>query len=318
MDNKSKNIFKIFQFSTPLAKISVFLILLFLSDFLIGQLLDLYYFKQSSGLLFRTTFAMEKTTDELLIFGSSKANHHYFTDTLEQELGLKCYNAGRDGSGIFNYYAVLRAVLIRYKPKMIILDINPGDFRKNVESYDRLSSILPYYKKHLEIQPIIGLKSPYEKFKMLSGIYPYNSLLITMLIGVTEFNKNRWPDNKGYVPLMKTWNEPLIAESYKREYEIDPNKIIIFESFLRDCLDSKIRLFIVCSPYFINVETLDPSISLAKSIALKHFIPFFDFSNDSLFLKTPSYFADKSHLNDKGAKVFSSILVKKIKEQKDN
>jgi hypothetical protein len=41
-------------------------------------------------------------------------------------------------------------------------------------------------------------------------------------------------------------------------------------------------------------------------------VPFFDLSNDSLFLHSPELFADISHLNDEGAKVFSGILTDKI------
>ena len=43
--------------------------IVFLLDFSIGNLLRHFYFKQQSGLQYRTTYAFEKTSEDILIFG---------------------------------------------------------------------------------------------------------------------------------------------------------------------------------------------------------------------------------------------------------
>jgi hypothetical protein len=52
------------------------------------------------------------------------------------------------------------------------------------------------------------------------------------------------------------------------------------------------------------------SISIAKKIALSHNIPFIDFSKDIDFLTQPFIYADESHLNDTGAKLYTSKVIK--------
>ena len=146
-------------------KLLVLFITLVFFDFIIGSLLNIFYFKQESGLQYRTTYSIEKTTADLLIFGSSTANHNYHPGIFQNRLNMSYYNVGRDGKSIFYHYAVLEAVLKRYTPKMIIYDFDEHEFSKDQESYDRLSSFLPYYKKHPEIRSIVDLKSPYEKYK---------------------------------------------------------------------------------------------------------------------------------------------------------
>ncbi len=295
----------------------ILIIVLVILDFSIGAVLNHYYFKQSSGLQFRTTYSMEKTTAEVLIFGSSRANHHYHPETFENNLHISYYNVGRDGNSIFYHYAVLKSILARYHPKIIILDVGKDEFQNDPNSYDRLSSLLPYYKTHPEIRSIVELKSPFEKYKLLSSIYPYNSSLFTIIIGNMEFNKKRKEDNKGYIPLLKVMDEPKTTEEAAGTDVLDTNKINAFTSFVTDCLHSNVKLFVVCSPYYNLKNAESKSIALAKEIAAKAQTPFLDYSIDPFFKTNFKLFSDVAHLNDSGAKVFSSQLLTFINSNSD-
>lgn len=298
----------------------VFLLLLIIAvfDFSFGSLLHYYYFKQKSGLQYRTTYSMEKTTAELLIFGASRANHHYHPEIFEDQLlNYSYYNVGRDGISIFYHYAVLKSVLKRYSPKIVILDFTYDEFIKDQHSYDRLSSLMPYYNNHPEIRSVVELKSPYEKFKLLSNIYPYNSLIFTIAVGNLDLNKKRKPDIKGYIPLTKTWNRLIQIDSSSSKYEIDSVKIKIYESFIQNCINSKVKLYIVCSPYFIKFNYTECSISIGQKIAERNNIDFFNYSQDTIFINNSSLFQDVNHLNDEGAKKFSYILIDRIKKGND-
>lgn len=146
-----------------LLKLTVLFAIVFILDISIGSVLRYYYFKQESSSQYRTTYSIEKTKADILIFGSSRANHHYNPDVFDNRMNLSYYNVGRDGNFIFYHYAVLKGVLKRYSPKIVILDFIHGEFRQNQDSYDRLSSLLPYYRSHSEMRSIINLKSKYEK-----------------------------------------------------------------------------------------------------------------------------------------------------------
>lgn len=293
-------------------KIVVLLGIVLLLDFSIGKILNKYYFKQESGLQYRTTYSIEKTTADVLVFGSSRANHHYHPEVFEKNLHLSYYNVGRDGSDILYHTAILNGVMKRYTPKVIILDLNAGEFEKREGGYDRLSVLLPYYKMHPEMRSIIELKSKYEKYKLLSDIYPYNSSIFTIAIGNTDYNKNRKGDIKGYIPINRIWTESLQTAKNLKKYDIDSVKLNAYKSFVQQCVDNKIELYIVQSPIFLKYEHLDYSIHLAKDLAVRTNIPFYDYSIDSTFIRNSKLFADKEHLNDEGARLFSKKLINLI------
>lgn len=294
-----------------LARLFVILALTFILDFIIGGVLNTLYFKQESGLLYRTTYSLEKTTADLLIFGSSTANHNYSPEIFEKRLDMSSYNVGRDGASIFYHFAILKGVLKRYSPKLIILNFDLDEFVKIQESYDRISSLLPYYRKHPEIRSIIDFKGPNEKFKLLSKIYPYNTVMFTILAGNSEFNKKKNEDFEGYIPLMREYNEQITSSHFENT-ELDTNKINIYKSFISDCINAKVKLYIICAPHFNKTSNLSSSLILGQKIANEYNIQFFNYSTDSTIISNPSLFADKSHLNYKGAIEFSNTVIDKI------
>jgi hypothetical protein len=289
-----------------------FLVLLatvFLLDLIIGSVLKKFYFQQESGLDYRSTYSIEKTTADVLIFGSSTANHDYIPEIFGKVLGMHAYNVGRDGTSVFYDYSILKMILKRYSPKIIILDFDKQEFSKDQQSYDRLTSLLPYYKDHPEIDKIVDLKSPFEKYKLLSKIYPYNSLIFTIAVGNAEFNKKREKDINGYVPLNDVWGFPIKDGSTFTNYEADSNKVRAYACFIRNCVKAKVELYVVCSPVFVKPNYVNNSVILGKEIADKYNVKFFDYSKDSSLLNRPELFFDLAHLNDEGAKVYSKMVV---------
>ncbi|MCZ2458010.1 MAG: hypothetical protein LC128_00150 [Chitinophagales bacterium] len=299
-------------------KLFSFLAILFLLDLAIGNVLRYYYFRQTSGLYYRTTYALDSTNADMLIFGASTANHHYVPVRFEDRLQLSCYNTGRDGNSIFYSFAVLQSILKRHKPRMVILDIYDREFKKDEKNYDRLSSLLPYYDKHPEIRPIVQLKGPYEKLKMFSKIYPFNSMLFTIWAGNSEFNKGREniPDESGYVPLTSNWKGTLIIDSSSAKYETDTTMISVFRSFIKECVSKNIALYIFVSPKFVRFEKRDITLDVVEKIADEFKIPFYNFANDPFFLGQKDLYYDNSHLNAKGAEIFTDMVIDKIEKEK--
>ncbi len=298
------------QFLLFFTKLIFLVVVVFVFDFAIGNTLKYFYFKQESGLQYRTTYALEKTKADMLVLGSSRANHHYYPKVFEKGLDMSFYNAGRDGSYIFYQYAMLKGILKRYTPKIVILDFMKKEFAREPGSYDRLSSLLPYYDNHPEIRPIIRLKSKFEEFKLLSQIYPYNSSMLTIAIGNTVYNKKREQDIDGYIPLKNEWSASLKSVKVIN-YEFDSLKVKTYQSFINDCRNAGVKLYIVCSPSFEKDESPDKSVKMAKEIALKNNVAFIDFSNNPIFFNN-QLFTDIDHLNNTGAIKFSEILVGEI------
>lgn len=292
------------------------LVLLIIGDFIIGSTLKYFYFKTTSGLLQRTTYSIQETEAEILIFGSSRANHHYDTKIIEEYTGQSAYNTGRDGNTIFYQTALLKSILNRYTPKQIILDFT-GTFAYLQEDYDRLSSLLPYYSAHEELRDIILLKSPFEEYKLKSKIYPYNSLLTTIVVGNLNYNQTRKGNTdayNGYVPSYGIWKKEIVAKETPGKYEIEKNKLDVFQEFLELSQQKNIPLLVVYSPVYYLYDK-NYSVEVCKDICKKYNVAFVDFSKDTEFLKNKELFNDKYHLNHNGAKLLTEKVLKVLKNR---
>jgi hypothetical protein len=297
----------------------LFALIVFIADQIAGRALQWLYFKQNHGFLYKTTYTFNKVNTPVLIIGSSRANHHYYPGIFEDSLKLKCFNSGLDGGHIFYYDAVLKCVLKRYTPKIIVLDLLPQELEYNPEDYDHLSVLLPYYSTHPEIRDLILLRDKYEQIKLFSAIYPFNSLIIPSLTGSLDLHHKGADETKlkgfdpGYNSVLK---EKLKAAYYKND--IDTITVNTLQYFIKECSYRKIKLFMVVSPVFINHKNESKSISIAKIMANRYRFKLWDYSKDPYFLKHPELFNDIAHLNPTGAKIFSELIAGSIKSTLKN
>jgi hypothetical protein len=297
------------------AKFLLLLFILFIFDFSIGHILRYYFYKQECGRQYRAIYAIDKTKADVLVFGSSTAYHHYVPPIIEKRLNQTCYNVGSPGQGTLFEYAVLKAVLKRYTPKLIILDVNLREFKGGKDNYDRLSFLLPFYRNHEEIRPIVDLKSPLEKYKLWSSIYAYNSSFLIIAGGNSSYYKKRSTDVDGYKPLTRVWDKPMKDWDWY-EYKFDTVKINIFKAFVDDCRNAGTRLIIVCSPKYIIFHEKEVSIAMIEQIARDKKVGFLDFVNDTTFTNHPNYFDDDGHLNFHGAEIFTNVVLNRIDSMK--
>lgn len=76
--------------------------------------------------------------------------------------------------------------------------------------------------------------------------------------------------------------------------------------------EAGIKLFVVSSPiYRCDVEKAD-SMKVVKEIIAKYDVPFWDYSQNRKFIENPELFADRDHLNNRGAELFSKIVAQRI------
>ena len=290
----------------------IFVMLVILFDFAGGKALHFLFYKQKSGYDYRTAYAIDQTNQPGLIFGSSRANHHYVTHMLVDSFNMPFYNVGRDGQSIIYDYAILQVILKRYTPKMILLDYQDEELMYLTSSFERLADLLPYAKMHPEIYQTVQMRSRYEKLKMLSNLYPYNSLFFNILGGITAGTKGKVEEENGYLPLDKPF-QSLNADQNKflSTKQPDSNKIKTFDAFISLCKQKGIELYVVMSPYLdpVNVKYTKP---IDEQIRIAD-IPHFDYSHFSATLGKPEYFSDEKHLNRKGSELFTRDLIASIK-----
>ena len=296
-----------------LLKILLLASLILIIDHGVGSVLKFFYFRQESGPSYRTTYSIDSTLADIIVIGSSRANHGYVSEIFENRFSCTFYNTGKDGNYVLYNYAVFKAITMRYNPKMIIFDIRPEDIIYNAFEYDRLSTLLPYYQSHPEIADIMKYRGPFEKIKLISAIYPYNSMIFKIAMGNLEYNIKREPEDNGYVPLFITMKYKGIETLKSNIRPIDENKTDALEDIIYTCKRKNIDLVFVFSPIWIKIP-YSPDENIISNLCLKNDIKYLNLSNDSIFINNPGYFVDPNHLNDEGARVFSSLLIEKIKE----
>jgi hypothetical protein len=293
-------------------RLVLILFLVLIIDRGVGMILSHYYFHQHRGEESKITYIIDSTVADVVIFGSSRANHHYVPEIFENKLHYSCFNAGADGNYLLYSYALFNTIVKRYSPKLIIFDIRPYELGNIASEYDRLSILLPYYQKYPEIRHVIELRGPFEKFKHISYIYSYNSLIFQILKGNLGSGKSEGPELKGYSPLNKTMKPEKIGTWDICDIPIDNNKVNLVKDIISTCKKKNIELIFVHSPIWITMQKSNCHNILAD-ICSENGIRYIDMSNDSTFINRPDYFEDLSHLNDKGARIFSNMLTDKIR-----
>jgi hypothetical protein len=299
---------------TIILKFFILLVVLFFLDFLIGKTLSHYYFKQRYGEYAVLTWTIENPTNqtvEILILGSSRARRHYNPEIISETVGMSCYNAGYDAQTILFHKALFDIIEEKYKPKIIVLELNSNEFSKDEISYDQLSVLLPYVQKYPQLWNTLLLKSPFEKIKCFSRIYPYNSLLDKIVRG----NIYQGGDGtNGFVPFYGAYERDLEEESFPETEELDTNKMKAFDDFFEVCREKNIQFYIVYSPEYKK--------SLNKSMSMNHIIEkckeqgveYISYQNNESFLKK-ELFRESLHLNNVGADQFSLDIALKLKDR---
>jgi hypothetical protein len=302
-------------------KIVLFILIITITDKVFGLILRKLYFSQTAGQNYSLSYVLSQCNSDIIIFGNSRAQHHYDSRIISAALKMSCYNAGQDGGhSIILPYAEIKSITKRYSPKIIILEFSPTGIVHYEGDYDRLSILLPYYQKYPEMRPLILLRGPYERIKLLSSIYPFNSDIVNIIGFNTKNSEAQKRDFDGYVPLHEVLNANILKPRseianqamIRTKSVVDPNMVNALENIIRICRRENITLFIINSPVFHEAdEPISPAFPIEKislDIIHRNQVNYFDFSDNPAFVGHPEWFADKEHLNEEGSRVFSNML----------
>lgn len=291
--------------------------IVFVLDFAIGKTLRHFYFKEISGFQYSATYAIDSTKADIVIFGGSRAKYHYIPSIIADSLKMSFYNTGSEGNAVFFQLAVLKSVLKRHVPKIIILDFKES-LDEGEDGYDKITLLFPYYKTHQEMRDIIRLKSPYEAIKQVSQIYPFNSEILTIIMDNMEINKKRNPDDRGTYTKLGQWPYNLDVVKDTFSYKADSAKVNALHEFISLANKSGAKVFVIYSPIFVKYVRQEQETTICKSICASENVPFWDFSQDTVFLNNGHLFFDTYHLNQKGSDIFSQMFAHKLKRYVDS
>ena len=258
----------------------------------------------------RDNYICNTANEDILIFGSSRAVHHYNATMFEDSLGLSCYNCGDDGNGIILSYGRLTMAKERHQPKIIIQDVSTSfDLLKN-DNHKYLGWLKARYERS-GIPVIFDDIDKTEHYKMLCQMYRYNTkFLQTLFVYFTSISADA--GIKGFRPIKKKFDPMKVSKGLKPEkYEFDDLKIAYINKFID--LSKGSQLFFVISPMWYGMDTA--KVAPLKSICQQRSIPFLDFSNDPKYVHRNEYFKDGTHLNARGADEFTKDLIIELRKR---
>jgi len=288
-------------------KFLIFVVGIVLVDAIVGTLMKRYYDNQKGGLFYRANYVVNNTKADLLIFGSSRANHNYITTTFESKLNTTAYNCGRDGIGMYYCLATMAAVLERYTPKTIILDLRPGEF--SLSEYGKLAEILPYHDNPA-VYNYIKYDGKFEKYKLASKMYPYNSMFSTLFLNNHLAANHTIFDVEGYIPFTDTMK--YAPRELVKFGPVIPQRVKVLEDMLQTLKKKNIKMFLVMSPSYCTFLHPDPTIVTVDSLCEKHpEVRFLNYEDDPAF-SDYKLFKDQDHLNQDGSKKLTSLITDQL------
>ena len=295
-------------------KILLLFVIIFFFDQMAGLFFQNLLSNITTGNLGKDNYICDHCTEDILIFGSSRAEFHYNAKMIEDSLEETVYNCGMGGCGIIQSYGRLLMLTERYYPKLIIMEITPEfDLIENKNDFQDLKMLKRHYDK-IYIKDIFEKVDWKEKFKMFSNLYRYNSSIIhnpIRLVKPITFNKNSI-GVQGFRVIYEEFDSMKVeVKKEKEEYIIDEMKQFYLKKFVEKAKEFSQIVFVV-SPYWQgrSSEVFNSAKQLADSLN----IPFLDYSNDSKYIHNDSFFKDGIHLNYKGANEFTKDLIIEVRE----
>ena len=314
------------DFSKFLASAMVILFSLLVVDLCVGFLgyksldhLPDFTGKESTSFV-KNNYRIMRLDSDIVIMGSSRANRHYNTTMLLDSIGsylngdYSVYNAGLDGHFITSSCLTIESMLNRYKPKMIVLDveIEDPDLHNNKES-DWTQNTIEYNALSLYCYKVEEAKKYFDEicFKdrlmLKSNMYRFNDKIFR--IGEAFLKRNQKP-NDGFEPIFgSTVDTVKMKINVKEEMMVEAYSENILRRIFQLCKENNVILVLVSSPRFRPQRSNEPIHSLSR----EYCVPYIEIYDTDFFNRHPEWFKDVSHLNNDGATVFTQMFFEELK-----
>lgn len=290
-------------------------------DFVAGYVLSVLQHKafENNPLRFevRAMYAIEQAESEVDIIGASDASHSYISNQIADSLGLTTYNYGKDGCFFIYQNCLINLMLEHHTPKVIIWEIGK-ECLSIAENEDRewqsIKDFYPYYRNSVYCKQLIDSRGKFQSIYMLSGLYRFNSCLLT----ITEpflFNEVVDDTANGYLPLPNDgYNYPKYRALDKAEDKVDNKKREILKGTLNKCKEKGIKVIFCFSPKF-NSDNAEGTLQYEelKRIANQTEVSLIDYRNKAPFNTDATLFKDNAHLNEMGARLYMEYFIPVLK-----
>lgn len=266
----------------------------------------------------KTAYILDKCDAESLVVGSSKAERSYVTELLSDSLHLSIYNGGQGGCFFLFQNCVINMLLDRGHTKQIIWDVQPECIAEGatMQEYQNVRYLSPYYDSDTWAKVFVDSEDEHAALKMTCHMFRYNSKLVQYVLPIVGGGKKT---QGGYNPLPTSgYKYPELGKNNEngiKEVKLDIEKLIVYEKTLGRCRKKGVTLTIFVSPsYIAKGQQYIGAVDKLSEIANKYGYKLKDYSSDHRFMSDKTLFKDASHLNDKGARLYTEMIISELKK----
>lgn len=270
---------------------------------------------ETGGQVGHANYAIKHIDEEVVIFGSSRAVYHIDPDILSRELGLSAFNAGSPGQGI-RYARAIESLLLGRgsQARLFVLQVDPKNLWGSKPA--RLQRLAPFYGQDPVLDALLASNSPAARFKFQIRTYRYNSLLMP-IVGNLLATRPALGNGFRIMPPDRPQNLSRPDDPIEDPGPIHEDMSRLYVDFISSARERGIQVAFVDGPRW-RPEGVNSTDRIGhahlEELARAHGAAWIriDELDYPVFLDS-KYFADVSHLNHAGAKIFSRLLAERLR-----
>lgn len=251
-----------------------------------------------------------KINKEIVVLGSSRGARNIIASEIEKKTGHSAYNLAYPGSDIEFHEFIARTLLKFNKPpKVILLSVDyPTAFLPDSILNFRLERLYPLVKYDYINEELVARG---EKNEIMSHLFALSRMNKSNLdVRQKHFTVLDTLFADGSMPISfqkegEDWTPSTTIKKYDSKKELEV-KLKCFKSIIALCKEKNVQLVIVQPPLF---DPIDREFTQRLKQLTHNEIPFFEYNNQNPIYKNKDYYYDRTHLNRKGAMIFTDELV---------
>ncbi len=274
-----------------------------------------YYIKNHTlGGDYLTTDYLIKNSDsidDLVVLGSSVALNSINTRLLSDSLNISAYNGGANGQTFPFYLSLLEIISQKPQLKTVILGMKEESLCDSGLG-QRYNFLMPYYKTgHEGIDKRIEGDSKLNALFLKSSLYRYNTIWFRILL--YNFFEPGIKGDCGFVAKDIPSYFPKKEVIETSALTVTDERVAEFEQFVKICKDRGIKLIVSVPPRYEQWNSPNSGeLFLRKRAGQGDFVLWFD-AYDTPVSQDSTYFYDNSHLNYKGADLYTGMIIERLK-----
>jgi hypothetical protein len=263
--------------------------------------------------------ALASRDRDVLVFGSSRAKRHVDPEVIEAESGLRAYNGGVLGQGL-PYARMLEALLLDRgtAARVFVLQLDPVDLFADRTA--RAGMFAVFYGEVDAVDRILEERDRFARLKLLSHAYRFNSLGLSILrhrVAPADTNPLGFEPRRGQVDPAQAGPDAAAGLPIG---ELLPRMEAMLRAFLGDARRAGVRCVVTVGPrYRAGIAGGPPAewelagLDRMAAIAREEGARFAPLDERVEAFMSPALYADRAHLNARGAAIFSRLLAEEIR-----